>query len=72
MCVKDCAEGGPLDDDHDCGGILEDGYLELYDSPAECCQSAMGWQDLESCVAAVSGTPDEGSNLWYVDWTRER
>lgn len=71
-CVKDCAEDGPLDDDHDCGGILEDGWVQLYDSADECCDEEMGWQDPDACVAAATGTPDEGTNAWYVDWTRER
>ena len=74
--MRDCESGGPLDGDNDCGDILEDGYVDLYDSARECCQNKMGWQDLEQCLAATggaSGAPGVGgTGEWYVNWEEEK
>eukprot|EP00579_Thalassiosira_antarctica_P014394 CAMPEP_0201944786 /NCGR_PEP_ID=MMETSP0903-20130614/53570_1 /ASSEMBLY_ACC=CAM_ASM_000552 /TAXON_ID=420261 /ORGANISM="Thalassiosira antarctica, Strain CCMP982" /LENGTH=745 /DNA_ID=CAMNT_0048487841 /DNA_START=56 /DNA_END=2294 /DNA_ORIENTATION=+ len=67
-CTKDCVSGGPLDGDSECGEIIEDAYVDLYDSIIECCRQKLSWQNVNLCASSFNPSGAVGSGQWYVDW----
>ncbi len=64
-CTRDCASGGPLDTNGDCGGILGDGWVQLYATVQDCCKARIGWQNADLCASQV--TPSiNGTGKFYV------
>ena len=63
--MRDCAPGGPLDVNNDCGDVVEDGYVDLYGTAHECCLAEMSWQDPDLC-ASLSDPSSPGTNKFYA------
>ena len=70
-CTKDCAPGGPLDGNNDCGGIIEDAWIDLYDTTHECCQQKISWQDPDLC-ASQSDPSSAGTTKFFVIYEEEK
>lgn len=71
LCTRDCAPGGPLDVNNDCGEIIEYSWINLYDDVKECCQQEVGWQDPDLC-ASESNPSSTGTNKFYVIQQEEK
>lgn len=65
ICKKDCTPGGPLDVNNDCGAIVTESWIDLYDTARECCQEKLGWQDPDFCNSQ-SDPSSSGTNKFYV------
>lgn len=72
VCVKDCdyfAEQDPT-----CGGLVEDFFIVLHDTPEECCSKEYSWMTSELCVARTTLTntnifwPDKTNSKCFLDW----
>eukprot|EP00804_Cyclotella_cryptica_P008054 CCRYP_004558-RC/>CCRYP_004558-RC protein AED:0.04 eAED:0.04 QI:1123/1/1/1/1/0.8/5/276/517 len=64
-CMRDCASGGPLDINGDCGEIVSDGWVELYDTVQDCCKARMGWQNPDLCASQLNPS-STGTGKFYV------
>ena len=66
ICVRDCASGGTLDGNNDCGEIIEDGYIRVYGTTLECCKAELGWKNADLC-ASESDPSSTGTLQFYVN-----
>merc|ERR1712176_360533 len=67
VCVKDCDPKASRDGT--CGGLIEDTYIDLYDTPEACCSTEYNWMTSELCVAR---TVQNSTNLFWPDKTNSR
>lgn len=64
-CMRDCASGGPFDINGDCGEIVSDGWVKLYDTVQDCCKARMGWQNPDLCASQLNPS-SQGTKKFYV------
>jgi hypothetical protein len=71
VCVKDCDPVATGDDT--CGGLVEDSYVVLHDTPEECCSQEYNWMTIELCAARTTQTdisvywPDKTNSKCVLD-----
>lgn len=66
VCVRDCdptATG-----DSTCGGLVEDDWIVLHDSPEDCCSMEYDWMTNQLCVARTTQT---NASVFWPDKTNE-
>lgn len=71
MCVRDCDPDAT--GDTTCGGLVEDTYIVLHDTPEECCSTEYEWMENELCAARSTQTdvkkyyPDKTNSKCILD-----
>jgi len=70
-CVKDCDPA--TIGDRTCGGLVEDTYIVLHDTPEDCCSREYDWMTNQLCVARTTHTdisvfcPDKANSKCVLD-----
>eukprot|EP00956_Cyclotella_meneghiniana_P020497 scaffold36305_cov35-Cyclotella_meneghiniana.AAC.8 len=68
VCVKDC---DPESGDKTCGGIVEESWVELHDTPEHCCAHEYSWIDKELCAARSTHSHSTLNKFW-ADKTKSK
>jgi len=61
VCVRDC---DPVRDGASCGGLVEDTYIELWDTAEACCSEHHEWMNPVLCAARSDVQP---LDMWWPD-----
>lgn len=73
VCVTDCAKAGS---DSNCGGIVEESWVRLYDTAEECCSKEYQWIETELCTVRTNLNttdkywPDQANGKCWKDSTK--